>query len=90
MENNNNYIGFLQERIQVLEAQIALADWMNDAMLDYAQSDKFQGQEGWGGDSYIHKNDVIQRALLVSQALEGTICAKDYDEVLENSGTEVA
>jgi len=89
MENNNNYIGFLQERIQVLEAQIALADWMNDAMLDYAQSDKFQGQEGWGGDSYIHKNDVIQRALLVSQALEGTICAKDYEEVLETD-TEVA
>jgi len=89
MENNNNYIGFLQERIQVLEAQIALADWMNDAMLDYAQSDKFQGQEGWGGDSYIHKNDVIQRALLVSQALEVTICAKDYEEVLETD-TEVA
>jgi len=89
MSENNNYIKFLQDKIQVLEAQIALADWMNDAMLDYAQSDKFQGQEGWGGDSYIHKNDIIQRALLTRQALEGTMCAKDYNEVLE-TGTEVA
>lgn len=88
-EKSKGYIGMLQDRIQVLEAQIALADWLNDSLLDYAQSDKFQGQEGWGGDCYIHKNDVIQRALLVRQALEGTVCAKDYSEVIE-TGTEVA
>jgi len=89
-EKRKGYINLLQDKIQVLEAQIALADWMNDALLEYAQSDKFQGQEGWGGDCYIHKNDVIHRALLVRQALEGTLCANDYQEVLEGSGTEIA
>ena len=72
-EIKGNYIKYLQNKIEVLEGQLTAATWMNDALLDYAQSSKFMGQEGWGGDCYIHKNDVIHRADLTRQALEGTL-----------------
>jgi hypothetical protein len=83
-----NYIKHLQDQVEVLTAQVSIASFMNDALLDYAESDKFKGKEGWGGDRYVHIMDVIQRAQLTRQALDGSLAPSDYlrDEALDELG----
>ena len=87
-KKKSNYINMLQDQVEVLTAQLSIASYMNDALLDYAESDKFKGAEGWGGDRYVHVNDVIQRASLTRQALDGRLVPSDYlrDEALEELG----
>ena len=64
-----NYIHQLQQQVVELQRQLEEARSMNDALLDYVESSKFQGEEGYGGDRYVHVNDVIQRASLTRMAL---------------------
>lgn len=64
-----NYIHQLQQRVAELQQQLEEAAVLNDALLDYVESSKFQGEEGYGGDRYVHVKDIIQRAGLTRMAL---------------------
>ena len=80
-EVKGNYIKFLQGQIEVLTAQVSIASYMNDALLEYCESDKYRGPNP--EDKQMNVNDVIHRAHLTRQALDGTLCASDYEEVLD-------
>jgi len=64
-----NYIKQMQQRVEELEKQLEDAQWANDALLDYVESSKFHGPEGYGGPRYVHVGDIIQRAQLTRRAL---------------------
>lgn len=88
-EKRNGYINHLQEKIEVLEAQLMLAEWFNDHLLSYVQSSKFQGPNP--EDRLVNRNDIIDRANLTRQALEGCLDMRDYQECFETeTGTEIA
>ena len=86
-EKRKGYINHLQEKIEVLEGQLMLVDYFNDHLLSYVQSSKFQGPNP--EDRLVNVNDIIHRADLIRQALNGCLDMRDYNEVLE-TGTEVA
>jgi hypothetical protein len=64
-----NYIHKLQQQVAKLQKQLEDAQWANDALLDYVESSKFHGPEGYGGPRYVHVGDIIQRAQLTRRAL---------------------
>ena len=64
-----NYIQKLQQQVAELQQQVQDAKWANDALLDYVESSKFHGPEGYGGPRYVHVGDIIQRAQLTRRAL---------------------
>jgi hypothetical protein len=56
-----NYIHQLQQEVRNLKIQVgALEDGIHH-LRDYASSDKFMGEAGYGGPTYINKMDVINR-----------------------------
>ena len=64
-----NYIKQLQERVSELENKLKTA---NDATMDlysYCASEKFQGEPGFGGVTYINKNDIFVRLEPIFAAL---------------------
>ena len=87
MTENNNYIKFLQSKIEVLEGQLMLSDYFNDHLLSYVHSSKFQGPNP--EDRLVNVSDIYHRADLTRQALNGCLDMRDYNEVLE-TGTETA
>lgn len=64
-----NYIKQLQEQIKDLESKLKQA---NDATMDlysYCASEKFQGESGYGGPTYINKQDIFLRLEPIFNAL---------------------
>jgi len=56
-----NYIKQLQEQVKELENKLEQA---NDATMElyaYCASEKFQGEPGYGGPTYINKQDIFLR-----------------------------
>jgi hypothetical protein len=68
-----NYIHKLQAEVRSLKDQVvALEDGIHH-LRDYASSDKFMGEAGYGGPTYINKLDVIHRC---NDALENRFHAE--------------
>lgn len=64
-----NYIQKLQEQVKELESKLKQA---NDATMDlycYCASEKFQGPSGYGGPTYINKQDIFLRLEPIFNAL---------------------
>jgi hypothetical protein len=88
-EKRRGYINHLQEKIEVLEGQLMLVDYFNEHLLSYVQSSKFQGPSP--EDRLVNVNDIIHRADLVRQALNGCLDMRDYQECFETEdGTVIA
>ena len=64
-----NYIKKLESEIRFLNHRLNCAEYYTVALLDYVQSDKFQGEEGWGGDRYVHVNDITHRTELIKKSV---------------------
>ena len=83
MEKENNYVKYLQQKIEVLEGQLMLSEYFNDHLISYVQSSKFQGPNP--EDRLVNVNDIIDRANLTRQSLDGCLDMRDYKECLEDS-----
>ena len=57
-----NYINKLQEDNAELRGELESAYSMALELKVYAMSPKFMGESGWGGKTYIAKEDVIRFA----------------------------
>ncbi len=64
-----NYIKKLQQEVAELRQQVFNAHEAARHLMDYAHSDKFMGEAGYGGPTYINKNDVIHRVEPILRAL---------------------
>lgn len=60
-----NYIHTLQEKVAELQGELDAAYRATEFLRDYARSDKFMGESGFGGPTYINKHDVILRAEVI-------------------------
>jgi len=64
-----NYIKQLQERINELESKLKEANSATMDLYSYCASEKFQGAAGYGGATYINKQDVFLRLEPIFHAL---------------------
>ncbi len=60
-----------QDQLERHQRRLAVTHHYLEALRDYVNSSKFQGQEGFGGDCYIHKNDINLRLEPIISALAG-------------------
>ena len=56
-----NYIKRLEAKVAELQGELDAAYKATEFHRDYARSDKFMGESGFGGPTYISKYDVIHR-----------------------------
>lgn len=56
-----NYIKRLQAENQQLKQQLKAAHDATMELYSYCGSDKFKGPSGYGGPTYINKNDIFHR-----------------------------
>lgn len=64
-----NYIKQLQEQIKELENKIEQASSATMELYSYCASEKFQGPSGYGGPTYINKQDIFLRLEPIFNAL---------------------
>jgi hypothetical protein len=60
-----NYIKRLQEENEELRRKSFAVEQAALELMNYAKSDKFMGESGVGGPTYINKNDVIHRVEVI-------------------------
>ena len=64
-----NYIKRLQERVNELESKLKEANSATMDLYSYCASEKFQGPAGYGGATYINKQDIFLRLEPIFKAL---------------------
>jgi len=64
-----NYIKQLQEQVKELEDKLKQANDATMELYSYCASKKFQGESGYGGTTYINKQDIFLRLEPIFNAL---------------------
>tara|TARA_R100000458_G_C8127384_1_gene143768 strand:+ start:352 stop:591 length:240 start_codon:yes stop_codon:yes gene_type:complete len=73
-----NYIKKLEAQVAELQGELDSAYRETCSLRDYAMSPKFMGEPGFGGPTYINKQDVINRAEVILGEMTSVVLRDEF------------